>query len=85
MSKVDKITVTNYEPQRFSRLQTTLAEKGLKGGGSDSGEIKKFGADVQYTYNPDTQILILEVLHGPHLHNYDDFVKQLTSWIEEQV
>lgn len=79
-----KITVTSYTADRFARLEKTLQEKGLNATG-DAGEIKKFGADVQYDYDAVKEVLVLEVLHGPHFHNFDDFVKQLTSWVEEQV
>jgi len=83
VSQTEKITVTNYAPDRFARLEQTLASHGLKATGN-TGEIKKFGADVQYDYSPTTQVLALEILHGPHLHNFDDFCKQLTTWVEQQ-
>lgn len=82
-SPTETITITNYALDRFARLETTLATKGLKMTGDD-GEVKDFGADVKYHYDSATQVLTLTVLHGPHLKNFDGFVKQLTAWVEAQ-
>lgn len=80
----ETITITNYAADRFARLETTLGTKGLKLSGSD-GEVKDFGADVKFSYSALSQILTLTVLHGPHLHSFDDFCAQLKSWVEAQV
>lgn len=82
-SPTETITITNYAPDRFSRLEATLGTHGLKMSG-DSGEVKDFGADVKFNYTPATQTLVLTVLHGPHFKDFDGFVKQLTAWVEAQ-
>lgn len=79
----EKITITNYDALRFSRLQANLATHGLKMTGND-GEAKDFGADVEWSYAPSSETLTLTVLHGPHLKNFDDFCTQLKSWVEAQ-
>lgn len=79
----EMITITNYPADRFARLATTIAAKGLKLVGFD-GEAKDFGADVKYHYNPVGQTLMLEVLHGPHLHSFDAFCAQLRVFVEDQ-
>ena len=83
MSNTETITVTNYAVDRFARLETTLAAKGLKLIG-DSGEVHDFGADVKFSYSPTALTLTLNVLHGPHFHNFDDFAKSLEAFIEDQ-
>lgn len=82
-SPVETITVTNYTWERFERLEATVSGKGLKMAGND-GEMKDFGADVEFHYAPATQVLTLTVKHGPHLKNFDDFCAQLKSWVEAQ-
>jgi hypothetical protein len=82
-SPIETITVTNYAVDRFARLETTVSGKGLKMAGDD-GEMKDFGADVEFHYAPATQALTLIVKHGPHLKNFDDFCTQLKSWVEAQ-
>ena len=82
-SPTETITITNYAPDRFQRLEATLATKGLKMAGND-GEVKDFGADVKFNYTPSSQTLVLTVLHGPHLHSFDDFCAQLKTWVEAQ-
>lgn len=80
----ETITITNYAPDRFARLEATLASKtSLKFVGY-SGEAKKFGADVKFNYDPTAQTLTLDILHGPHLHNFDAFCAELKSFIEDQ-
>jgi hypothetical protein len=83
-SPTETITITNYAPDRFERLETTVSGKGLKMSGDD-GEMKDFGADVKFGYMPSTQTLVLTVLHGPHLKNFDKFCADLKSWVETQV
>lgn len=83
MSRTETITITNYAVDRFARLETTLASDGLKLIG-DSGEAKDFGADVKYSYSPETMTLTLTILHGPHLHNFDDFAAKLQAFVENQ-
>ena len=51
----------------------------------NSGEVKKFGADMEYDYVQDTQTLAFIVKHGPHLKNFDQFCAELKSWVETQV
>jgi 3-deoxy-D-manno-octulosonic-acid transferase len=79
----ETITVTNYTPDRFQRLEATLNEHGLKFT-NDSGEVKDFGADVKFLYSAISQTLTLIVLHGPHLHNFDAFCKQLEEYVTSQ-
>lgn len=83
MSNNETITITNYAADRFARLATTVATKGLKLVGYD-GEAKDFGADVKYHYDPKALTLELEVVHGPHLHSFDAFCAQLKVFAEEQ-
>jgi hypothetical protein len=83
-SPTETITITNYAPDRFARLETTVSTKGLKMVG-DEGGAAKFGADVKWDYIPATQTLVLTVLHGPHLKNFDKFCDDLKSWVETQV
>jgi hypothetical protein len=78
------ITVTNYESDRFARLELELQKQlNLKFSG-DSGEVKDFGADVVYSYDVATKTLTLNVLHGPHFKNFDDFVAKLKAYVEAQ-
>jgi hypothetical protein len=78
MSSPTKVlTFPNYTPDRFARLEATMP-KGLKVAG-DAGEVKDFGADVDYAYNAATQTLTLTVKHGPHLHNFDTFCADLQT------
>lgn len=83
MSNVETITVTNYSPERFTRLEATLNSHGLKFA-TDSGEVKDFGADVKFLYSAVSQTLTMTVLHGPHLHNFDAFCKQLEEYVTSQ-
>jgi hypothetical protein len=82
-SPTETITITNYAPDRFARLETTVTGKGLKMTGNN-GEAKEFGADVDYAYDSATQTLVLTVKHGPHLKNFDKFCADLKSWVEAQ-
>jgi hypothetical protein len=77
------ITATNYAPERFAALESTIAEKGLKLTGY-SGEAKDFGADVKYNYDAATETLTVEVLHGPHFHDFTAFCAELQTFIENQ-
>lgn len=83
MSKTETISITNYAPDRWARMATTLDKKGLHLTGND-GEAKDFGADVKFHYDPASQLLTLTLLHGPHLHSFDDFAKKLQAFIEGQ-
>lgn len=83
-SPTETITITNYAADRFARLEVTVTAKGLEMKGN-SGEVKKFGADVEYDYVPDTQTLTFVVKHGPHLKDFDKFCADLKSWVEMQV
>jgi hypothetical protein len=77
------IKITNIAPDRFARLEVTVTGKGLEMKGN-SGEVKKFGADVDYDYMPETQTLMFLVKHGPHLENFDKFCAELESWVVAQ-
>jgi hypothetical protein len=79
----ETITITNYAPDRFARLEATVSAKGLKLTGND-GEAKDYGAVVDWNYAPSTEILVLTIKHGPHLHNFDDFCTEVKSWVEAQ-
>jgi hypothetical protein len=80
----ETITITNYAPDRFARLETTLQDKTKLKFVGYSGEAKEFGADVKFAYDPTAQTLTLNILHGPHLHNFDAFCAELTTFIENQ-
>jgi hypothetical protein len=82
-SPTETITITAMPVDRFSRLEVTMGKHVLQMKGN-SGEVKEFGADVDYTYDSVTQTLVLTVKHGPHLKNFDDFCTQLKSWVEAQ-
>lgn len=88
-SPTQTITITAYPEDRYDRLKATLEKEGLKlkldDTTGEAGEAKDFGADVKFQHFSETNTLILTVLHGPHLKNFDDFVKKLTSWVEAQV
>lgn len=79
----ETININNYAPDRFVRLETSLATHGLKMVGDD-GEVHDHGADVKFQYIQSTQVLTLVVLHGPHLHNFDAFCKQLVTYVTSQ-
>lgn len=78
----ETLTIDNYPEDRFLRLQQTLAKEGLHLEG-ESGEAKDYGAVVDYKHEGTT--LTLTILHGPHLHNFDDFVTKLTNFVKAQV
>jgi hypothetical protein len=82
-SPTETITITNIAADRFARLEVTVTAKGLEMKGN-SGEAKKFGADVDYAYDSATRVLTLTVKHGPHLENFDKFCADLKSWVEAQ-
>lgn len=79
----ETITINNYAPDRFARLEATLSTHGLKMV-NDAGEVHDHGADVKFQYVQSTQTLTLVVLHGPHLHNFDTFCQQLTAYVTSQ-
>lgn len=79
----EKITITNYAPDRFARLQATKEAKGLKLTGND-GEAREYGAVVDWDYSPSSEVLTLIIKHGPHLHNFDDFCGDVKTWVEAQ-
>ena len=83
-SPTETIRVTNYAADRFARLETTVSFKGLKMTGND-GEMKDYGAVVDFSYSPLSLTLTLIVKHGPHFHNFDDFCASLKSWVLAQV
>jgi hypothetical protein len=80
----EKLTITNYDEDRFHRLEESLQKDGLKFPAGESGEVKDFGADVDFTHDAATNTLTLDVKHGPHLHNFDDFVTKLTDRVKAQ-
>lgn len=82
-SPTETITITAMPADRFARLEVTMGTHGLQMKGN-SGEVKKFGADVTYAYDAAAGTLILNVSHGPHLENFDKFCADLKSWVEAQ-
>jgi hypothetical protein len=83
MSK-ETITITNYAADRFARLESTLSSEIHLALTGYAGEAKKDGADITYSYNPLTLTLTINVLHGPHLHNFDAFCTEIKGIIEAQ-
>jgi hypothetical protein len=81
-SPTETLTFTPYAEDRFQRVKVTLAKDGLKLPVGETGEVKDFGADVEFNHNGNTLTLIVK--HGPHLHNYDDFVEKLKTWVQSQ-
>lgn len=82
-SPTETITITNMSADRFERLEITMGTHDLLMKGNN-GEVKKFGADVDYAYDSATQTLVLTVKHGLHLKSFDDFCAELKSWVEAQ-
>ena len=82
-SPTETITITAMAPDRFARLEVTMGTHGLQMKGNN-GEVRKLGADVEYGYDPATQVLTLIVKHGPHLKNFDAFCAELKAWVEAQ-
>jgi hypothetical protein len=85
-SPTETIRVTNYAADRYERLRQTVndKDKGLKMVGND-GEMKDYGAVVDYDYSSLSLTLTLIVKHGPHFKNFDDFCASLKSWVLAQV
>ena len=72
-----------YAPERFERLCTALAARGFHLAGT-SGEVKAFGADVQYAYDAALRRLTFTVIKAPFLHSMAGFSTQLTEAIQRQ-
>jgi hypothetical protein len=80
----EKLKISNYDEARFQRLEASLQKDGLKFPAGESGEVKDFGADVDFSHDVATNTLTLDIKHGPHLHNFDDFVAKLTERVKAQ-
>lgn len=58
------LTYSDVTEAEIETLKTSMAEHGFVFNGNQ-GEIRRFGADVTASYQPDSRTLTVEVKHAP--------------------
>jgi hypothetical protein len=72
----------NVSPEQFARLREKARAAGIEIEGN-SGSASKFGAEVAWNYNADTQELNLQVLSAPFFMKKEDLEEQMRGLVEK--
>lgn len=72
----------NVSPGKYGRLQEKARAAGIEMQGS-SGSAAKFGAEVAWNYNPDSQELTLQVLSVPFFMKEEDIEARMRALVEQ--
>lgn len=69
---------------QFARLQQKAQGAGIEMEGN-SGSASKFGAEVAWSYSPETQELSLQVLQAPFFMKKEDVEARMRSLVEQSM
>lgn len=74
----------NVSPAQFAKLQEKARGAGIEMTGN-SGSASKFGAEVAWNYDPDTQELSIQVLSAPFFMKKEDVEARMRTLVEQSI
>lgn len=75
------LTYKQVTQEKLAGLRTVLERHGFTVSGN-SGEIRKMGADVVFRYDPDLEVLTLDVRKAPWMISKGRFTQMIDGDIE---
>ncbi len=76
-------TFTGISQTRFEAIEAKAQQMSGSTASGDSGEAKRLGFDIKWTYNPQTETLVIQCVSKPFFIGEDEVTSQINNLVEE--